>query len=136
MVSDINQFVNKIDNSSDLTESIIEYQSEDLNSDLIRGMTYYELKDSDNKIYRIIAELISQDGTPYSYTFYYKNDDIVFSRIIELKKSGIDTIIDSNYYFSDLELIKQVDIKDEKMESETVKLLSEFYLVFGDDRID
>ena len=136
VISDIDQYVAIADESSDLKESITKYNAEDFNSDIINNMTYYELRDSEDKIYRIITDLITVDEIPYYYEFYYKNSDVVFSRIVELSKSGSDTLMNSRYYFSDSKLIKQIDQKEKNMESETVKQLSEFYFVFGNDRID
>ena len=130
-VSEIKDYVTKTDSREDLTESITEFHTEDLDEEIIGGISIYELTDSDGEIYRIIAEVVQPNQRPAYYEFYFKNGTLNYSRIIEYDKSGSDTLMNSEYYFSGKKLIKQIDKRNNKMDAETVRQVSEFYLVYG-----
>jgi len=130
-VSDIIDYVTEINNRTDLTESISEFDSEDLNDKDVGGISIYELTDSNGNILRIVAEIVQTNNLPINYEFYFKNDTLTFARVTEWNETGSDTIMNSDYYFDKSELIKQVDRKDIQMDAETVIEVSEFYLVYG-----
>tara|TARA_R110002033_G_C3729433_1_gene223813 strand:- start:41 stop:514 length:474 start_codon:yes stop_codon:yes gene_type:complete len=129
--SEIEKYVIEIDNRKDLSESITEFNTEDLNGEIVGGISIYELADNDGEIYRIIAEVGEPNQSPANYEFYFKNDSLTFARIVEFNETGTDTILNSEYYYDGIELVKQIDQKKEKMDAETVRQVSEFYLVYG-----
>ena len=129
--SEIEKYVIEIDNRKDLSESITEFDTEDLNGEIVGGISIYELTDSNGEIYRIIAEVGQPNQSPANYEFYFKKDNLAFARILEFNEIGTDTVVDSEYYFDGIELVKQIDKKKEKMDAETVRQVSEFYLVYG-----
>ena len=135
-VSDIKKYVIAINNRTDLTEKVSESNAEDLKNDLISQMTIQVLKDSNDEILRVTAELIQKNGIPVNYEFYFKNEALTFARMTEFNDTRKDTIMDSDYYFNGSELIKQINRKKEELEAETVKQVSEFYLVFGKEETE
>jgi hypothetical protein len=78
-----------------------------------------------------MADIVEPNKSPANYEFYFKRHTLTFARIIELDQSGNDTIIKSEYYFKGTDLIKQLDKKENKKNAETVRQLSEIYLVYG-----
>ncbi|QAA80338.1 hypothetical protein EI546_00675 [Aequorivita sp. H23M31] len=135
-VSDIKKYVIQIDNRTDLTELISEFKPEELKTDLINEVAIQVLKDSDEKIFKVSAELVQKDGIPLKYIFYFKNEVLNFARMTEFNQTGKDTVMDSEYYFDGSELLKQINRKKEEMEAETVRQVSEFYLVYGKEATD
>ena len=130
-LSEIENYVTEIENRKDLNESITEFNTEDLDGKIAGGISIYELTDKNGKIYRIIAEVGQPNQSPANYEFYFKKDSLTFARIVEFNETGTDTIVNSEYYYDGIKLIKQVDQKKEKMDAETVRQVSEFYLVYG-----
>jgi hypothetical protein len=130
-LSEIEKYVTEIDNRKDLTESITEFNTEDLDGEIIGGISIYELTDNNAEIYRIIAEVGQPNQSPANYEFYFKRDSLTFARIVELNETGTDTILDSEYYYDGMKLVKQIDRKEDKMNADTVRQASEFYLVYG-----
>lgn len=130
-LSEIEKYVTEIDNRKDLSESITEFNTEDLDGEIVGGISIYELTDSDGEIYRIIAEIGQPNQSPANYEFYFKKDSLTFARIVEFNKTGTDTIMNSEYYYDGVKSIKQIDQKKEKMDAKTVRQVSEFYLVYG-----
>ncbi len=130
-LSEIEKYVTEIDNRKDLTESITEFNTEDLDGEIIGGISIYELTDNNAEIYRIIAEVGQPNQSPANYEFYFKRDILTFARIVELNETGTDTILDSEYYYDGMKLVKQIDRKEDKMNADTVRQASEFYLVYG-----
>ena len=121
----------EISSRPDLTESIAEFKAEDLRTDLMSQLVMEQLKDSSGKVYRINAEFLQKDETPTIYKFYFKRDTLQFAKIIMLDKTGRDTTMNSGYYYNGSQLLKQTDKKEDNMDAETVRQLSEFYLVFS-----
>ncbi len=130
-LSEIEKYITEIDNRKDLSESITEFNTENLDGEIVDGISIYELTDKNGEIYRIIAEVGQPNQSPANYEFYFKKDSLTFTRIVKFNKTGTDTIMDSEYYYDGIELIKQIDQKKEKMDAETVRQVSEFYLVYG-----
>jgi hypothetical protein len=130
-LSEIERYVTEIDNRKDLSESITEFNTEDLNGEIAGGISIYELTDNKGKIYRIIAEVGEPNKSPANYEFYFKKDSLTFAKIVEFNETGTDTIIISEYYYDGVKLLKQTNWKKEKMDAETVRQVSEFYLVYG-----
>ncbi|QXP52624.1 hypothetical protein [Cellulophaga sp. HaHa_2_1] len=130
-MSEIEKYVTEIDNRKDLTESITEFNTEDLDGEIIGGISIYELTDNNAEIYRIIAEVGQPNQSPANYEFYFKRDSLTFARIVELNETGTDTILDSEYYYDGMKLVKQIDRKEDKMNADTVRQASEFYFVYG-----
>ena len=130
-LSEIEKYVTEIDNRKDLSESITEFNTEDLNGEIVGGISIYELTDDKGEIYRIIAEVGQPNQSPANYEFYFKKDTLTFAKIVEFNETGTDTIVNSEYYYDGIKLVKQIDQKEEKMDAETVKQASEFYLVYG-----
>ena len=123
--------MNEIENRKDLSESITEFNTEDMDGEIVGGISIYELTDNNGEIYRIIAEVGQPNQSPANYEFFFKKDSLTFARIVEFNETGTDTIINSEYYYNGTKLIKQIDQKKEKMDGETVRQVSEFYLVYG-----
>lgn len=134
--SEIEKYVIEVDNRKDLSESITEFNTEDLNGVIVGGISIYELTDNDGEIYRIIAEVGQPNQSPANYEFYFKKDSLTFARIVEFNKTGTDTIVNSEYYFDGIELVKQINKEKEKMDPETVRQVSEFYLVYGKKKLN
>ena len=130
-LTEIENYVTVIDARKDLSESITEYNTEDLNGDFVGGIDIYELTDKNGEIFRIIAEVVQPNQSPTHYKFYFKKDSLTFAAIVEFDKNGTDTIINSEYYFNGLNLIKQIDKKKKGIDAETLRQTSEFYLVYG-----
>lgn len=130
-VSDIEKYVTNVSNRSDLKESITEIKAEDLRTGLMSEIVIYHWKDSTGKVYRTGVEFLQKDKTHTFYKFYFKNDNLLFARIIELDKPKKDTIMNSDYYFKGTEMLKQIDRGKENLDAETVRQVSEFYLVFA-----
>lgn len=130
-LSEIEKYVTEIDNRKDLSESITEFNTEDLNGEIAGGISIYELTDNNGEIYRIIAEVGQPNQSPANYEFYFKKDSLTFAKIVEFNITGTDTIINSEYYYDGVKLLKQTNWKEEKMDAETVRQVSEFYLVYG-----
>lgn len=130
-LSEIEKYVTEIDNRKDLSESITEFNTEDLNGEIAGGISIYELTDNNGEIYRIIAEIGQPNQSPSNYEFYFKKDSLTFAKIVEFNETGTDTIINSEYYYDGVKLLKQTNWKEEKMDAETVRQVSEFYLVYG-----
>jgi len=130
-LSEIEKYVTEIDNRKDLSESITEFNTEDLDGEIVGGISIYELTDDNGEIYRIIAEVGQPNQSPANYEFYFKKDSLTFARIVEFNETGTDTIVNSKYYYDGIRLVKQIDQKKEKMDAETVRQVSEFYLVYG-----
>lgn len=130
-LSEIEKFVTAIDNRKDLSESITEFNTEELDGEIVGGISIYELTDNNGEIYRIIAEVGQPNQPPANYEFYFKKDSLTFAKIVEFNETGTDTIVYSEYYYDGMKLVKQIDRKDDKMDAETVRQVSEFYLVYG-----
>lgn len=130
-LSEIEKYVTQIDDRTDLSESITEFNTENLDGKIVGGISIYELTDKDGEIHRIIAEVGQPNQSPANYEFYFKKDSLTFARIVEFNETGTDTIVNSEYYYSGTKLIKQINQKKEKMDAETVRQASEFYLVYG-----
>ena len=130
-LSEIEKYVTEINNRKDLSESITEFNTEDLDGEIVGGITIYELTGKDGEIYRIIAEVGQPNQSPANYEFYFRKDTLTFAKIVEFNETGTDTIVNSEYYYDGPELVKQIDKKKEKLDPETVRQVSEFYLVYG-----
>jgi hypothetical protein len=130
-VSEIDNFVSTINNRNDLTESITEFNTEDLSDVIIGGISIYKLTDKSGEIFRIIAEIGELNELPLNYEFYFQKDTLSFARIIKFNETGNDTLMISEYYFRGSELIKQNGKETNKIEAETVRKTSVFYLVYG-----
>ena len=130
-VTDVEDYVNQINNRSDLTETVTEFTDEDLKTNLMSELTIRELKDSNGKVYRIYAEFLQKDKTPTAYKFYFKNDTLQLAKVLELDKTGKDTTVNSEYYFDGSKLLKRIDRKEDNLDAETIQQLSAFYLVFS-----
>ena len=100
-------------------------------TEIAGGISIYELTDNNGEIYRIIAEIGQPNQSPSNYEFYFKKDSLTFAKIVEFNETGTDTIINSEYYYDGVKLLKQTNWKEEKMDAETVRQVSEFYLVYG-----
>jgi len=135
-LSEIEKYVTEINNRKDLSESITEFNTEDLNGEIVGGISIYKLTDEKEKIYRIIAEVGKPNQSPANYEFYFKKDSLTFARIVEFNETGNDTVVYSEYYYDRIKLVKQIDLKKEKMDAETVRQASEFYLVYGKDKTE
>jgi hypothetical protein len=129
--SEIEKYVAEIDNRKDLSESITEFITEDLDGVIVGGISIYELTDDNGEIYRIIAEVGQPNQSPANYEFYFKKDSLTFAKIVEFDETGTDTIINSEYYYDGIKLVKQINLKEGNMNAESVKQASEFYLVYG-----
>ena len=130
-LSEIEKYVTEIDNRKDLSESITEFITEDLNDEIVGGIDIYELTDNKGEIYRIIAEAVQPNQSPIHYKFYFKKDSLYFAKIIEFNKTGTDTLVNSEYYFNGVNLIKQIDRKENKVDAKIVWLASKLYLEYG-----
>ncbi len=130
-VSEIDDYINQISTRDDLAQSITEFNTENLNGEIVGGIDIYELTDENGETFRIIAEVVKPNQSPKHYVFYFKKDSMTYARVIEFDESGNDTIVDSKYYFSGADLIKQIDEQENKIEPETVRQLSDFYRAYG-----
>ncbi len=130
-ISNIEKYLIDIDNRTDLNEIVSESSNENLRSDLISQIKIQILKNSNDEVVKVTADIIQKNRIPVKYKFYFKNEVLIFARMAEFNESRKDTTMDSDYYFNVSELIKQVDRKKNEMEAETVMNVSEFYLVFG-----
>jgi len=132
-ISEIQNYVNEINSRTDLNESITEYNTEDLNGEIVGGTAIYELTDNENHLYRIITETAQPNDSVSNYEFYYKDKKLVFAKIIHCSNKSIelDTITNSELYFQGGKLIKQIDRKPTGINSEHIKLLAESYTVEG-----
>ncbi|MGM1057468.1 MAG: hypothetical protein ACQEWG_16400 [Bacteroidota bacterium] len=130
-VSKIDGYINEISTRDDLTQSIIEFNTENLDGEIVGGIDIYELTDENGETHRIIAEVVQPTQSPKHYVFYFKKDNLTYARVIEFDESGNDTIVDSKYYFSGADLIKQIDEQENKIVPETVRQLSDFYRAYG-----
>ena len=119
-----------------MPESITEFVTENENDEAVGGTSIYELTDSNDNIYRIVAEVGQPNEPPANYEFYYKKDTLIFARIIQFDEKGEGKITDSEYYFKGADLIKQVHKKAKKIDPKTVRKKSEFYLVYGKETAD
>ncbi|WP_299397648.1 hypothetical protein [uncultured Gelidibacter sp.] len=132
-ISEIKNYVNVIENRTDLNESITEYNTEHLNGEVVGGTSTYELTDEQNKLYRIITETAQPNDSSANFEFYYKEKVLVFAKVLQFsnKKAELDTITNTELYFNKGKLIKQIDFKPKKIDSEKIKLLAESYTVEG-----
>ena len=130
-VDRIIHYIQSIDSRKDLTESVTEFETLDKNDKEISGFSIYELTDNDGVLHRLIADVAHPNELPGIYEFYYKNDTLTFARIMQFDELGIDTIIDSDYYFDRMKLIKKFNRKRDDLDSEIVLQASEFYLIYG-----
>lgn len=121
----------EIDNRNDLSQSITEFNTEDLNDEIVGGITIYKLTNDNGEIFRIITEVVQPTQSLANYKFYFKKDNLIYAKIVEFNEAGTDTIINSEYYYDGIKLIKQIDKKTDKMDAEIVRQVSEFYLVYG-----
>jgi hypothetical protein len=135
-LSEIEKYVTEINTRNDLSESITEFNTEDLNGEIVGGISIYKLTDEKEKIYRIIAEVGKPNQSPAHYEFYFKKYSLTFARIVEFNETGNDTIVNSEYYYDGIKLVKQIDLKKEKIDAETVRQASQFYLVYGKDKTE
>ena len=132
-ISEIQDYVNEIESRTDLNESITEFNTKDLNGEIVGGTAIYELTDNKNQLYRIITETSQPNDSVFNYEFYYKDKKLVFAKIIHCtnKSFELDTITNSELYFQNGKLIKQIDLKPTGIDSEYVKLLAESMTVQG-----
>ena len=135
-LTDIEKYVTEIDNRKDLSESITEFNTEDLDGEIVGGTDIYELTDNNGEVYRIFAEVVEPNQSPKHYKFYFKKGSLTFAKIVEFNKNGTDTIVNSEYYFNGLNLIKQIDKKTSGVDAENIRQASEFYLVYGKEKTD
>ncbi|WP_274474579.1 hypothetical protein [Mangrovimonas aestuarii] len=132
-ISEIQNYVNGIEARTDLNESITEFNTEDLNGEIVGGTSIYELTDKKNNLYRIITETAQPNDSTANFEFYYKDKELVFVKVLQFKNNSteLDTIINSELYYKKGKLIKQIDRKPTELNSEQIKLLAESYTVNG-----
>ncbi|TYC07388.1 hypothetical protein ES677_15075 [Bizionia gelidisalsuginis] len=132
-ISEIKNYVKEIENRTDLNESITEFNTENLNGEIIGGTSTYELTDKKNKLYRIITETAQPNDSTAYFEFYYKQKKLIFAKALQFsnKETDLDTITNTELYFYKGKLIKQIDFKLNKGDSEKIKLLAESYTVEG-----
>ncbi len=127
-ISKIDRYVNKIDNRKDFSESIIEYVVEESTEhNITGGSEIYVLTDNNGNLKRIIADENESNRKPSNYQFYYRDSILIYARIIKFNGVGTDIITDSNFYFKDEKLIERKDRKDNRIHSEDVKEIAEYY---------
>lgn len=137
-VKEIDNFVAKIDSSTDLIESLTEFESEINGTNAIGGFDIHTLMDMDSTIHKVYANVSMSNDSLTDYEFYYQNDTVVFARILQFKETKfdtqkLDTLTNSDFYFYKGELIERIDRKDTDLEIKTVKWVAESYFVFGRD---
>ncbi|WP_334058380.1 hypothetical protein [Polaribacter sp. P097] len=125
--------MSEIENRKDLSESINEFNMENLDGEIVGGISIYKLTDNNGEFYRVIAEVGQPNQSLANYEFYLKKDSLTFARIVKFNETGTDTIINSEYYFDGNELVKQIDKEKEKMDTQTVRQMFEFYLDYGEE---
>jgi len=132
-VSKIKSYVKEIENRTDLNESVTEFNTENLNGEIVGGTSIYELTDKDNNLYRIMIETAKPNDSTANFEFYYKDKELVFVKVLQFKNNSteLDTIINSESYYKKGKLIKQIDRKPTELNSEQIKLLAESYIVYG-----
>ena len=132
-ISEIQNYVSGIENRTDLNESITEFNTEDLNGEIVGGTSIYELTDNKNNLYRIITETAQPNDSTANFEFYYKDKELVLAKVLQFKNKSteLDTITNSELYYNKGKLIKQIDRKPTKINSEHIKLLAESYTVEG-----
>ncbi|MHB0756908.1 hypothetical protein [Polaribacter sp. M15] len=132
-ISEIKNYVIKIDNRTDLNESITEFNTENQNGEISGGTSIYELTDNDNKLYRIIKESSQPNDSVFNYEFYYKDKKLIFAKVIKFLNisSEFDTIVNSELYYKNEKLIEQLNKKPKGIDSEYIKLLAESFTVEG-----
>ncbi|MCK0126873.1 hypothetical protein MWU76_20960 [Gelidibacter sp. F2691] len=132
-ISEIQNYVNEINSRTDLNESITEYNTEDLNGEIVGGTAIYELTDNENHLYRIITETAQPNDSTANFEFYYKDKELVLAKVLQFKNKSteLDTITNSELYYNKGKLIKQIDRKPTGINSEHIKLLAESYTVEG-----
>ncbi|TYB76180.1 hypothetical protein [Bizionia myxarmorum] len=132
-ITEIKNHVKEIENRTDLNESITEFNTENLNGEIIGGTSTYELTDKKNKLYRIITETAHPNDSIAYFEFYYKEKKLIFAKFLQFsnKQTELDTIINTKLYFKKGKLIKQIDFKLNKVDSEKIKLLAESYIIEG-----
>ncbi|SEA79247.1 hypothetical protein SAMN05421540_1252 [Psychroflexus halocasei] len=130
--SDIDVYVKKINNRTDLIDSKNKFKTKIENGKLAE-FTINTRTDKKGDILRINAKIDFLNKKSDDYTFYFENDTLNFAHIIKFMETdeNLDTITNSEFYFFQENLIKQIDEKEKSMEAKTVQQLSEFYLVFG-----
>ncbi|WP_177209060.1 hypothetical protein [Bizionia echini] len=133
IVSKIKNYVKEIENRTDLNESVVEFNTENLNGEIVGGTSIYELTDKDNNLYRIIKDGSNPNDTVLNYEFYYKSKKLVFAKIIKFSNysSEFDTIVNSELYFKNGKLIEEINKKPIGIDVEYVKSLAESMTVEG-----
>ena len=132
-LSEIKNYVKGIENRTDLKESITEFNTENLNGEIVDGASIYELTDEQNQLYRIITKTAQPNDSTVNLEFYYKDKELIFAKVLQFSNhpTELDTIINSELYFNKGKLIKQIDLKPTGIDSEYIKLLAESYTVEG-----
>jgi hypothetical protein len=132
-IYEIKNYVKKIENRTDLNESVTEFNTEDLNGKIVGGTSIYELTDKDNNLYRITKDGSNPNDTVLNYEFYFKNKKLVFAKIIKFSNysSEFDTIVNSELYFENGKLIEEISKKPIGIDAEYVKSLAESMTVEG-----
>ena len=132
-ISEIQNYVNEIENRTDLKESITEFNIEDLNREIVGGTSEFTLTDKQNKLYRIIKETSHPNDSILNYEFYYKDEKLVFAKVIKFSTYSLsfDTISNSELFYEKGKLIKQIDLKPTEINSEYIKILAESFTIEG-----
>ncbi|WP_422349505.1 hypothetical protein [Flagellimonas sp.] len=137
-ISEIENWISKIESRTDLIESITEFESEINGMDAIGGFDIYTVMDQDSIILKVYANIAMSNDSLTDYEFYFQKDTVVFANIRQYKQSGLDkqkldTLTDSDFYFENGYLVERIDRKKTELEPQTVKWLAESYFVFGRD---
>jgi len=132
-ISEIKNYVNEIENRTDLNESVTEFNTENLNGEIVGGTSIYELTDKDNNLYRITKDGSNPNDTVLNYEFYFKNKNLVFAKMTKVSNysSEFDTIVNSELYFENGKLIEEINKKPIGIDIEIVKSLAESMTVEG-----
>ena len=132
-ISEIENYVKEIENRTDLNESVTEFNTENLNGEIVSGTSIYELTDKDNNLYRIIKDGSNLNDTVLNYEFYYKSKKLVFAKIVKFSNysSEFDTIVNSELYFENGKLIEEINKKTIGIDAEYIKSLAESMTVEG-----
>jgi len=132
-ISEIKDYVKEVENRSDLNESITEFITENLTEENIGGTSIYELTDNKNKLYRIITQTSLPNDSITNFEFYYKNEKLIFAKVLQFSNnwSKLDTIRNSELFFHNNQLIKQVNINPKGINSDYIKSLAESFTIKG-----
>ena len=126
----IEDYVKKIDNRTDLSETLIEFNSDNFHDEIADKSRIYSLSNQQKEIIRIIAEIQQPNSALAKYEFYFKDNQLVYASALDFESNRIDTVLESECYYRENEVISQVDYRDNKIDAENLRQASEYYVLY------